>query len=58
MHPTLSGVSLEFAARLSAEDLGDIATRDIALAHLQAAVAREAKFEAARITATLARNRR
>jgi len=82
----MSGVSTEFAARLSAEDLGDIATGDIPLvtvhAFEQAAIAREtedlkeafeeragileydaglprpaAELEAARITATYARNR-
>lgn len=43
----LSGISLEFAARLSAEDLGDIATGDIPIgtvqAFEQAAIAREAE---------------
>jgi hypothetical protein len=84
--PSLSGTTPEFAARLSAEDLEDIAASDIPLgtvqAFEQAAIAREAKdlkeafeeragilefsagmlrpeaeLEAARITATLARNR-
>ncbi len=82
----LEGVSPEFAARLSAEDLGDIAAGDIPLGTVQAfeeaAIAREAEdlkeffeeragilehdaslprpeaeIEAARMTATLARNR-
>lgn len=82
----LSGVSPEFAARLSAEDLEDIAVGDILLGTIQAfeqaAIAREAEdlrkhfeeragivehdadlpspdteIEAAKITATLARNR-
>jgi len=85
LRPSLPGVSTEFAARLSAEDLGDIATGDIPLATVQAfeqaAIAREtedlreafeeragilehdaamprpeAELEAARITATYARN--
>jgi hypothetical protein len=84
--PDLPGVSPEFAARLSAEDLEDIAAGDIPLGTLQAfesaAVTREAEdlrehfeeragilefdaglpradveLEAARITATYARNR-
>ena len=45
--PNLSGISPEFAARLSAEDLEDIATGDIPLdtvqAFEQAAIAREAE---------------
>ena len=44
--PTLSGVSPEFAARLSAEDLEDIAAGDIPLGTLAfeaAAIAREAE---------------
>jgi hypothetical protein len=86
LHPNLPGVSPEFAARLSAEDLNDIAAGDIPLGTVQAfeqsAIAREAEdlreafeehagilesdagmlrpeaeLEAARITATLARNR-
>jgi hypothetical protein len=82
-HRDLSGVSPEFAVRLSAEDLEDIAAGDIPMGTVQAfeaaAVAREvedlrqeragilefdagmlrpeAELEAARITATLARNR-
>jgi len=35
-HPDLSGVSPEFAARLSAEDLGDIVAGDIPLGTVQA----------------------
>jgi hypothetical protein len=85
-HPNVSGVSPEFEARLSVEDLEDIAAGDIPLGTVQAfeqtAIAREAEdleeffeersailefdaglprpdaeLEAARITATLARNR-
>jgi TubC N-terminal docking domain len=85
-HPDLPGVSPDLAARLSAEDLEDIAAGDIPMGTVQAfeaaAVAREvedlreafeeragilefdagmlrpeAELEAARITATLARNR-
>jgi len=84
--PDLPGVSPEFAARLSTEDLSDIAAGDIPIgtvhAYEQAAIAREAEdlrehfeeraailefdaglprpeaeLEAARITATYARNR-
>jgi hypothetical protein len=86
-HPSLPGVSSEFAARLSAEDLGDIAAGDIpqgtvhafeaavvvreaedlkeafkersAILQHDAGLPRaEAELEAARLTATLARNRR
>jgi hypothetical protein len=46
-HPDLPGVSPEFAARLSAEDLGDIAAGDIPVGTVQAiegaAIAREAE---------------
>jgi len=47
-HPNLPGVSPEFAARLSAEDLADIEAGDISVelvrAFEQAAIAREAGF--------------
>jgi hypothetical protein len=62
-HPDLLGVSPKFAARLSTEDLEDIKAGDIPVKTVQAfeaaAVAREAEaqLKAAKLTATLARNK-